>query len=138
MPIHRSSLAGFSVALLAISQVLSSCSSPAGNADRSAPAAAAPTGSPLQVVAEFTDPQMVGVAVAPGGKIIACFPRWNYNPAYPVAVVGPHNTLTPYPDAGSASTPPPRPNPVRSSKPPATPCWTWKANRPASTPTASP
>ena len=100
MPIHRSFLAGFSVALLATSQVLSSCSSPADNAGRSAPAAAAPTGSPLQVVAEFTDPQMVGVAVAPGGKIVACFPRWNYNPAYPVAVVGPHNTLTPYPDAG--------------------------------------
>ena len=52
------------------------------------------------MVAEFTDPQMVGVAVAPGGKMFACFPRWDYNPVYPIAVVGPNNTLTPYPDAG--------------------------------------
>ena len=88
-------MASFWVALLAASQVLSGCSSLAGNADRPAPAAAAPTGSPLQIVAEFTDPQMVAVAVAPGGKIVACFPRRNYNPAYPVAVVGPYNTLTP-------------------------------------------
>ena len=93
--------------LLAAGQALSGCSSPASNVDHSATTAsadstatAASTGAPLQVVAEFTDPQMVGVAVAPGGKILACFPRWNYNPTYPVAAVGPNNTLTPYPDAG--------------------------------------
>jgi len=42
---------------------------------------------------------MVGVAVVPGGKIFAVFPRWDYNPTYPVAVVGSNNTLTPYPNA---------------------------------------
>jgi hypothetical protein len=59
----------------------------------------APANSPLQVVAAFTGPQMVGVAVAPGGKVFACFPRWDHNPVYPIAEVGPNSTLTPYPDA---------------------------------------
>ncbi|MBD2767555.1 hypothetical protein IC235_06585 [Hymenobacter sp. BT664] len=98
------------VILAATGLWLGSCSSPNGTGQRpgsaaspdstAAPASAAPTSSPLQVVAEFTDPQMVGVAVAPGGKVLACFPRWDYNPVYPVAEVGPHNTLKPYPDAG--------------------------------------
>ena len=93
----------------AVGLLLSSCSSPtsttdapAGTASDSASTAgsgAAPAGSPLQVVAEFTDPQMVGVAVEPGGKIFACFPRWDWNPAYPIAEVGPNNTLKPYPNA---------------------------------------
>jgi len=90
-----------------------SCSSPtsktessavtAAPADSSATSAAnpaAPANSPLQVVAEFNDPQMVGVAVAPGGQMFACFPRWDWNPSFPIAKVGPNNTLTPYPDAG--------------------------------------
>ena len=90
--------------------LLSGCSSPAGQAETTAAtgagadstatnSGAAPAGSPLQVVAEFTDPQMVGVAVAPGGEIFACFPRWDYNPSFPIAKVGPNNTLTPYPNA---------------------------------------
>ena len=62
-------------------------------------AGAAQAGSPLQVVAEFTDPQLVAVAVAPGGEIFACFPRWDYNPVFPIAKVGPNNTLKPYPNA---------------------------------------
>ena len=96
--------------LLAAALLLASCSSPARQPEAAAsPAAAgsattaaapaAPANSPLQVVAEFNDPQMVGVAVEPGGKIFACFPRWDWNPAYPVAEVGPHNTLKPYPNA---------------------------------------
>ena len=63
------------------------------------PAAGAVAGSPLQVVAEFTDPQLVAVAVAPGGEMFACFPRWDYNPVFPIARVGPNSTLTPYPNA---------------------------------------
>ncbi|WP_191906456.1 L-dopachrome tautomerase-related protein [Hymenobacter baengnokdamensis] len=62
--------------------------------------ASAPAGSPLTVVAEFTDPQVTGVAVAPGGKVFAISPRWDYNPTFPVALVGANNTLAPYPDAG--------------------------------------
>ena len=89
--------------------LLAGCSSPSGKADTAATGSAtnatspsadtAATNSPLQVVAEFTDPQMVAVAVAPGGEIFACFPRWDYNPVYPIAKVGPNNTLTPYPNA---------------------------------------
>ena len=85
------------------------CSSPTGKTESAAtgPAAdsastradTAAANSPLQVVAEFTDPQMVAVAVAPGGEMFACFPRWDYNPVYPIAKVGPNNTLTPYPNA---------------------------------------
>ena len=108
MLLTRSTTAGTS--LLAAALLLASCSSPARQPEAAAsPAAAgsattaaapaAPANSPLQVVAEFNDPQMVGVAVEPGGKIFACFPRWDWNPAYPVAEVGPHNTLRPYPNA---------------------------------------
>ncbi|WP_216688166.1 L-dopachrome tautomerase-related protein [Hymenobacter siberiensis] len=89
--------------------LLAGCSAPSGKADTAAIGSApdatgtsadtAATNSPLQVVAEFTDPQMVGVAVAPGGEIFACFPRWDYNPVYPIAKVGPNNTLSPYPNA---------------------------------------
>ena len=96
--------------LLAAALLLASCSSPASQPETAtspiaagSPATAADpaasANSPLQVVAEFNDPQMVGVAVEPGGKIFACFPRWDWNPAYPVAEVGPHNTLKPYPNA---------------------------------------
>ena len=97
-------------AVLLAGALLSSCSSPTTNTgsaaapagtDSTATAAnpAAPASSPLQVVAEFNDPQMVGVAVEPGGKIFACFPRWDWNPSYPIAEVGPNNTLKPYPNA---------------------------------------
>ncbi|MDJ0366300.1 L-dopachrome tautomerase-related protein [Hymenobacter sp. H14-R3] len=58
-----------------------------------------PANSPLTIVAEFPDPQVTGVAVAPGGKIFAFSPRWDYNPTFPVALVGANSTLTPYPDA---------------------------------------
>jgi sugar lactone lactonase YvrE len=57
-----------------------------------------PANSPLSIVGEFTAPQVTGVAVAPGGKVFAFSPRWDYNPTFPVALVGPNNTLTPYPD----------------------------------------
>ncbi|WP_426061385.1 SMP-30/gluconolactonase/LRE family protein [Hymenobacter sp. B1770] len=97
------------VGLAAASMTLGSCSSPNNNSQSIAVAAGpdstdarfdkAPANSPLQVVAEFTGPQMVGVAVAPGGQVFACFPRWDHNPLYPIAEVGPNNTLTPYPDA---------------------------------------
>ncbi|MDO7850593.1 SMP-30/gluconolactonase/LRE family protein [Hymenobacter convexus] len=102
-----------SAAALAAASLLGSCSSPSGNADTAANGAAGaatadsstansavtPTNSPLQVVAEFNDPQMVGVAVAPGGQVFACFPRWDWNPSFPIAKVGSNSTLTPYPNA---------------------------------------
>jgi len=59
-----------------------------------------PANSPLTIVGEFNAPQVTGVAVAPGGKVFAFMPRWDYNPTFPVALVGANNTLTPYPDAG--------------------------------------
>ncbi|MBD2723338.1 SMP-30/gluconolactonase/LRE family protein [Hymenobacter armeniacus] len=89
--------------------LLGGCSSPDSNSGTAATSAASdttattgsatPGNSPLQVVAEFNDPQMVGVAVAPGGQVFACFPRWDWNPSYPIAKVGANNTLTPYPNA---------------------------------------
>ena len=62
--------------------------------------APAPANSPLTIVGEFNAPQVTGVAVAPGGKVFAFSPRWDYNPTFPVALVGVNNTLSAYPDAG--------------------------------------
>lgn len=62
--------------------------------------APAPASSPLTIVAEINSPQITGVAVAPGGKIFAFSPRWDYNPTFPVALVTGKNTLAPYPNAG--------------------------------------
>ena len=108
---HRFFAASGAALLAATGLLLGSCSSPASRPDSAAVSAApdsgaaatnpvGPANSPLQVVAEFIAPQMVGVAVEPGGKIFACFPRWDYNPVYPIAEVGPNNTLKPYPNAG--------------------------------------
>ncbi|UOQ72886.1 major royal jelly family protein [Hymenobacter cellulosilyticus] len=92
-------LAAFSVA----------CSSPAtpegadaannnsASADSSATGAAA--NSPLQVVAEFREPQIVGVAVLPDGRTFGDFPRWDDNPVAPVAEIGTDGSVKPYPDA---------------------------------------
>jgi sugar lactone lactonase YvrE len=97
------------LAVLAATTLLSACSSPTNKTESTGATAAAdstntgspgaPANSPLQVVAEFNDPQMVGVAVTPGGKTFACFPRWDWNPSYPIAEVGPNSTLKPYPNA---------------------------------------
>jgi sugar lactone lactonase YvrE len=98
-------------AVAAASLLLGACNSGSTTADQprgTMPAdstaahvpAPAPANSPLEVVAEIPDPQVTGVAVAPGGKIFAFSPRWDYNPTYPVALVGANNKLTPYPDAG--------------------------------------
>ncbi|SEU02793.1 SMP-30/gluconolactonase/LRE family protein [Hymenobacter actinosclerus] len=59
----------------------------------------APADSPLQVVAQFREPQIVGVAVLPDGRVFGDFPRWDNNPVAPIAEIGPGNTLRPYPDA---------------------------------------
>ncbi|WP_223653265.1 SMP-30/gluconolactonase/LRE family protein [Hymenobacter psoromatis] len=99
------------VAVAAASLLLTACNSTPTTADQprgTMPAdstaahvpAPAPANSPLTIVAEFNAPQVTGVAVAPGGKIFAFSPRWDYNPTFPVALVGANNTLTPYPDAG--------------------------------------
>jgi sugar lactone lactonase YvrE len=61
--------------------------------------APAPANSPLTIVAEIAAPQITGVAVAPGDKIFAFSPRWDYNPTFPVAAVTGKNTLAPYPNA---------------------------------------
>ena len=101
-------LRSFASVLAVTGLLLSSCSSRQGKLEASTTTAgdstavrtgAAPAGSPLQVVAEFTDPQLVAVAVAPGGAMFACFPRWDYNPVFPIAKVGPNSTLTAYPNA---------------------------------------
>jgi sugar lactone lactonase YvrE len=105
------SLLSSSCAALASGLLLTACNSGGSTADKprgTMPAdstaahvpAPVPAGSPLTIVGEFDAPQVTGVAVAPGGKVFAFSPRWDYNPTYPVAVVGPSNTLTPYPDAG--------------------------------------
>jgi sugar lactone lactonase YvrE len=86
-----------------------SCSSPSGsgattagsNTDSAGTAqSGAPANSPLQVVAEFREPQIVGVAVAPDGRVFGVFPRWDNNPVAPVALIGTDNSVQPYPDAG--------------------------------------
>lgn len=58
-----------------------------------------PANAALQVVAEFQEPQIVGVAVTPDGRVFGVFPRWDDNPVNPIAEVGPNNTLKPYPNA---------------------------------------
>jgi sugar lactone lactonase YvrE len=83
------------------------CSSPAPSTTGGAPAVpdsttttpVAPANSPLRVVAQFREPQMVGVAVLPDGRIFADFPRWDNNPVAPVAEVAPDGSIKPYPDA---------------------------------------
>jgi len=58
-------------------------------------------GSPLQEVASFQGPELVGIAAMPtGGRLFVSFPRWGNNPTYPVAELGPNSSLKPYPDAG--------------------------------------
>lgn len=89
---------------------LAACSSPSTPAANEAASTAsadtaeaaapkAPANSPLQVVAQFREPQMVGVAVLPDGRIFADFPRWDDNPVNPVAEVLPDGSVKPYPDA---------------------------------------
>lgn len=60
----------------------------------------APANSPLQVVAEFREPQIVGVAVTPDGRVFGDFPRWDDNPINPVALIGTDGSVKPYPNAG--------------------------------------
>lgn len=99
-----------SALLVATGALLTACNSGGSTADKprgTIPAdstaahvpAPVPAGSPLTIVAEFTDPQVTGVAVAPGNKVFAFSPRWDYTPTFPVALVGANNTLTPYPNA---------------------------------------
>lgn len=90
---------------------LAACSSPS-SPDKSsaadnagaASAAGAPadtTNSPLRVVAEIKEPQMVAVAVTSGGRMFGTFPRWDHNPVNPVAEFNPDGrTVKPYPTAG--------------------------------------
>lgn len=61
---------------------------------------AAPANSPLQVVAEIAEPQMVALAVAGDGRMFGAFPRWDHNPVNPVAVFGADGrSVKPYPNA---------------------------------------
>jgi sugar lactone lactonase YvrE len=99
--------------LLAAAAVLNvaGCSSPsstpgADGGPAEPDSAAATTGgpraaadSPLQLVAAFREPQFVGVAVLPDGRVFADFPRWDDNPVAPVAIIGSDNSVKPYPDA---------------------------------------
>ncbi|MBX0291521.1 SMP-30/gluconolactonase/LRE family protein [Hymenobacter sp. HSC-4F20] len=90
---------------------LSACSSPSSSptnhaatttnsADSTAASApVAPANSPLQVVAQFREPQIVGVAVTPDGRVFGDFPRWDNNPVNPVAEIMPDGSVKGYPDA---------------------------------------
>ncbi|MBC6612265.1 SMP-30/gluconolactonase/LRE family protein [Hymenobacter sp. BT507] len=104
--------AGLLAAAGALALLAASCSSPtpgttmAENAANDTTAlvgrAAAPKGdanSPLQIVAAFREPQIVGVAVLPDGRVFGDFPRWDNNPVFPIAEVGTNNSLKPYPNA---------------------------------------
>ncbi|RYU78372.1 L-dopachrome tautomerase-related protein [Hymenobacter persicinus] len=96
--------------LLALA-VMAGCSSPTSTPDTAGTSAAADSttyaprapqaaaNSPLQVVFAAREPQFVGVAVLPDGRVLADFPRWDNNPVAPVAVVGSDNSVKPYPDA---------------------------------------
>ncbi|WP_019948276.1 SMP-30/gluconolactonase/LRE family protein [Hymenobacter aerophilus] len=98
-------------AVLLVLGCLGACSGPSSGptagTDSGAPstdslgtsAPVAPANSPLQVVAQFREPQIVGVAVLPDGRVFGDFPRWDNNPVAPIAEIGPGNTLKPYPDA---------------------------------------
>ncbi|GAA3919546.1 L-dopachrome tautomerase-related protein [Hymenobacter algoricola] len=59
----------------------------------------APADSPLRLVAALREPQFVGVAVTPDGRVFANFPRWDNNPVTPVAIISSDNSVKPYPDA---------------------------------------
>ncbi|MBC8083317.1 MAG: SMP-30/gluconolactonase/LRE family protein [Hymenobacter sp.] len=72
-------------------------SAPPDSANTAAPQA--PANSPLQVVAAFREPQIVGVAVLPDGRVFGDFPRWDNSPVSPVAEIGTDGSLKPYPDA---------------------------------------
>lgn len=101
------------LAALAATSLLAACSGnsstdnqthgtmPANSTAAHVPAgsAPAPTNSPLTMVAEIYAPQITGVAVAPGNKVFVFSPRWDYNPTFPVALVGATSTLTAYPNA---------------------------------------
>lgn len=65
--------------------------------DSTAPQASA--NSPLQVVAAFREPQIVGVAVLPDGRVFGDFPRWDNNPVNPIAEIDTDGSVKPYPDA---------------------------------------
>ncbi|MDF7814383.1 L-dopachrome tautomerase-related protein [Hymenobacter sp. YC55] len=89
--------------------LVSSCSSPSNTANQTGTATSsdstataapqAPANSPLQVVAAFREPQIVGVAVLPDGRVFGDFPRWDNNPVNPVAEIGTDGSVKPYPDA---------------------------------------
>lgn len=105
---RSSSLAFLAPASLAFALLASACSSPSGADGQATTAAAtdstgaaprAPANSPLQVVAAFREPQIVGVAVLPDGRVFGDFPRWDNNPVNPVAEIGADDSVKPYPDA---------------------------------------
>ncbi|QJX46428.1 hypothetical protein HMJ29_05545 [Hymenobacter taeanensis] len=88
--------------------LLAACSSPGTDktsvattaaSDSATTAPVAPANSPLQVVAQFREPQIVGVAVLPDGRVFGDFPRWDNNPVAPVAEIGTDGSVKPYPDA---------------------------------------
>jgi sugar lactone lactonase YvrE len=61
---------------------------------------ATPANSPLQVVAEIAEPQMVALAVTGDGRMFGTFPRWDHNPVSPVAQFSADGrSVQPYPNA---------------------------------------
>ncbi|OWP64320.1 hypothetical protein CDA63_04600 [Hymenobacter amundsenii] len=109
-PFSRRWLSGFAAGLVLAAGLTAACSSPssspatAQNATSTADslgsaAPQAPADSPLQVVAQFREPQIVGVAVLPDGRVFGDFPRWDNNPIAPIAEIGADNSLKPYPSA---------------------------------------
>lgn len=53
---------------------------------------------PLDVVAEFPNQQVTGVAVSRGGRIFACFPYWSDGHKVSVVELAPGGAQRPYPD----------------------------------------
>jgi len=96
-------------ASLLLASLATSCSSPSGTATQTgsgtttdsttATAPQAPASSPLQIVAAFREPQIVGVAVLSDGRVFGDFPRWDNNPVNPIAEIGTDGSVKPYPDA---------------------------------------
>lgn len=56
-------------------------------------------GAPLELVASFTGPMPVGVAISSRGRLFVTFPRWGDPVEYTVAEVQNGSTFVPYPNA---------------------------------------
>jgi sugar lactone lactonase YvrE len=88
--IHRGIVTG----ALTVAALLAGCSG------HGRPAEFSPQWDKLVVeVARFDHDQPTGVAVAPDGRVFACFPNWSARPTFAVAEILPDGGKRPYPSA---------------------------------------